>query len=91
VQLREIAVEYGQRHHVILLIVSEPTGHRQHAIGLPPGSRKADYKRKTLDRPEPYTRDLSRSRCEVPVRIPWILCVTPISLKTLDLVSFEAL
>jgi len=82
VQLREIAVEYVQRHRVVLLIVSGPTGHRQHAIGFPPGSRKADYKCKTLDRPGPYTRELSRSRCEVPVRIPWILCVTSISLKT---------
>jgi hypothetical protein len=35
-----------------------------------------------VDCPGPYTRELSRSRCEVSVRILWILCAEPIPLKT---------
>jgi hypothetical protein len=35
-----------------------------------------------VDCPGPHTRELSRSRCEVSVRILWILCAEPISQKT---------
>jgi hypothetical protein len=37
-----------------------------------------------------YSRDLSRSRCEVLVPILWILCVAAISLKTRLLGGVEA-
>jgi hypothetical protein len=44
-----------------------------------------------VDCPGPYTRELSRSRCEVSVRILWILCAEPISLKTRALGRPQAL
>jgi len=39
-----------------------------------------------VDRPQLYTRERSRNRCEVSVSIPLILCADAILLKTRSLV-----
>jgi hypothetical protein len=41
-----------------------------------------DCECKTLDGPAPTLEGLAETRCEVPVRILWILCAASTSLKT---------